>query len=160
MRAIKSPANSSSRLELALIVAAMLAFALGVQAFFVKPYRTPSPAMEPALRSGQRVLVNRMQTRFSDPRLGDIIVFHPPEGAEDNRCGVPPVTGRMCSAPTRGRAATDFIKRVVGVPGQRIAMVGGHVIRNGRRAVETFIRPCNRRQKCSYPKAVRVPKGE
>src|SRR2546421_5446606 len=154
------PARSSAWFELGLIAATVLALALGIQAFFVKPYRPPSAAMEPTLQSGQRVLVNRMQTRFSDPRLGDIIVFHPPEGSEDNRCGVPPVAGRMCSAPTRGRAASDFIKRVVGLPGQRIAMIDGHVIRDGRRVVENYIRPCTVRRKCTYPKQLRVPKGE
>ena len=38
--------------------------------------------MVPTLEVGQRVLVNRIGSRFSDPSVGDIVVFHPPEGAE------------------------------------------------------------------------------
>ena len=90
-KAKKKKSTSSSLLELVLIVATALALALGIQAFLVKPYRIPSESMEPTLQVGQRVLVNRIGTRFSDPSIGKILVFHPPKGSEDNRCGVPPV---------------------------------------------------------------------
>ena len=39
-------------------------------------------------------------------------------------------------------------------------MIDGHVIRDGRRVVENYIRPCTVRRKCTYPKQLRVPKGE
>ena len=38
--------------------------------------------MVPTLQIGQRVLVNRIGERFTHPDVGDIVVFHPPEGAE------------------------------------------------------------------------------
>jgi len=71
-----------------MIVVVALALALGIQAFLVKPYRIPSESMVPTLEVGQRVLVNRIGSRFSDPDVGDIVVFHPPAGAEQgNQCG-------------------------------------------------------------------------
>ena len=48
-----------STIELVLIVAAALFFALTLQAFAVKPYRIPSDSMLPTLKPGQRILVNR-----------------------------------------------------------------------------------------------------
>ena len=78
----KSTSAGGSLLELVLIVAVALGLALGIQAFLVKPYRIPSESMVPTLQVGQRVLVNRIGARFSDPDVGDIVVFHPPAGAE------------------------------------------------------------------------------
>jgi len=156
----KKKSTSSSLLELVLIVATALALALGIQAFLVKPYRIPSESMEPTLHVGQRVLVNRIGTRFTDPSIGNILVFHPPKGSEDNRCGVPPVTGRACSEPTKGRSDVNFIKRVVGVPGDTIAIRDGHVIRNGKLTTEKFIKPCTGGEECDFPKSIRVPKGD
>ena len=70
-----------------MIVALALGLALGIQAFVVKPYQIPSESMEPTLDVGQRVLVNRFIYHFTDPDHGDIMVFHPPQGAETSRCG-------------------------------------------------------------------------
>ena len=84
----KKSSASGSLIELVLIVVVALGLALGIQAFLVKPYRIPSESMVPTLEVGQRVLVNRIGARFSDPSVGDIVVFHPPEGAENGaKCG-------------------------------------------------------------------------
>ena len=66
-----------------MIVLVALGLALGIQAFIVKPYRIPSGSMEPTLAVGQRVLVDRIGTHFSDPHVGEIAVFHPPEGSPE-----------------------------------------------------------------------------
>ena len=128
---------SGSLLELVLIVAVALGLALGIQAFLVKPYRIPSESMVPTLEIGQRVLVNRIGARFSDPSVGDVVVFHPPTGAEaDNSCGGgPPPPGQACDRPTAERADVNFIKRIVAGPGDRLRIDNGHVILNGKRAV-------------------------
>ena len=90
----KGSSASGSLLELVLIVAVALGLALGIQAFLVKPYKIPSESMVPTLQIGQRVLVNRIGARFSDPDVGDVVVFHPPTGAEeDDMCGAPPPDG-------------------------------------------------------------------
>jgi signal peptidase I len=143
-------AGSSSLLELVTVVAVALGVALLVQAFVVKPYRIPSGSMEPTLAVGERVIVNRLGARFSSPDIGDIVVFHPPRGADLHACGTEgegpfydgSASRRPCSQPTPTRSDQNFIKRVVAGPGDRIAVRDGHVVLNGVPQEESFIRPC------------------
>jgi signal peptidase I len=157
--ATKKKSTSSSLLELVLIVATALALALGIQAFLVKPYRIPSESMEPTLNVGQRVLVNRVGTHFSDPKVGTIVVFHPPKGADDNRCGRPQAPGQACPFPTKGRSDQNFIKRIVAGPGDRVRILDGHALVNGKRQKDGFTRPCQGGSGCDFPNEIRVPKG-
>jgi len=147
-------------LELAIIIAVALGLALGIQAFLVKPYRIPSPSMVPTLEIGQRVLVNRIGNRFGDPSIGDIVVFHPPKGADSDTCGNPDAgrgTGRPCDRPTRERLDTNYIKRIVAGPGDRIAIENGHVILNGELQNEPFIRECGIGGACTFMDEITVP---
>ena len=103
--ATKQKSAGGSLLELVVIVAVALGLALGTQAFLVKPYRIPSESMVPTLKVGQRVLVNRIGNRFTDPRVGDVIVFHPPKGSDNDTCGDGRRRqGQACDRPTSGRA--------------------------------------------------------
>jgi signal peptidase I len=148
--------------ELIVIVAMALAIALAVQWLLVKPYRIPSGSMEPTLDVGQRVLVNRLAHRLGgEPKIGDIVTFHPPAGADVQpaQCGAPQAENQACTAPTREKSEQTFIKRVVGVSGDRIQVRDGHVIRNGRQTSESFINPCAGGQGCDLPRAITVPKG-
>ena len=116
----------------------------------------------PTLEVGQRVLVNRIGNRFGPPKVGDIVVFHPPAGAEeDNTCGggTPP-QGQVCDKPTAQKSSVNFIKRVVAGPGDRISIVDGHVILNGKRERDTYIEPCGGGEECNFPKTITVPPGE
>jgi signal peptidase I len=160
----KQKSAGGQLLELVIIVVTALALALGIQKFLVKPYRIPSPSMVPTLAVGERVLVNRVGDRFSDPAVGDIVVFHPPAGAAagEDQCGAPHEgegQDQPCGLPTKGKSNENFIKRVVGGPGDTIAIVGGHVVRNGKRAKEPFIRNCAQGADCDFPKPVKVPAG-
>ncbi len=157
----KSSSASGSLLELVLIVAVALGLALGIQAFLIKPYKIPSESMVPTLQIGQRVLVNRIGARFSDPDVGDVVVFHPPTGAEqDDMCGEQPPMGQVCLKPTPQKADVNFIKRVVAGPGDRLAIRNGHVILNGKRQKEPFIRPCQGGAgECDFPREVTIPAG-
>ncbi len=146
------PKQLRSSIELVLIVAVALFFALTIQAFAIKPYRIPSGSMLPTLKIGQRILVDRASHRLgADPKIGDITVFTPPKGAETGACGDPgegpfydggPATRRSCAKPTPQQASTTFVKRVVGLPGDTIAVVNGHVVRNGKLAKEPFASSC------------------
>ena len=150
--------HHNSPLELILIVAVALGLALGIQAFLVKPYRIPSESMVPTLVIGQRVLVNRIGTRFGDPQIGDVTVFHPPSGAENaNECGAAHKEDQPCPAPTPTKAGVNFIKRIVAGPGDTVAIVDGHVIRNGKRQSEPFIQPCSGGEECNFPTPIKVP---
>lgn len=156
--------------ELVAIVATALFFALVIQAYAVKPYVIPTPSMAPTLQVGQRVLVDRFSHRIGgDPKLNDITVFRPPRGAERDggQCGIDgqgpsyndtPASRRSCSRPTPGAGPRAYIKRVVGLPGDRIGVRGGHVIRNGARADEPFAAPCGNALECDLAEIV-VPAG-
>jgi signal peptidase I len=150
--------------EMIVIVVVALAIALTVQWLLIKPYRIPSGSMEPTLDIGQRVLVNRISHRLgADPKIGDIITFHPPVGADEvpPRCGVAqPPPGQPCPLPTAGESSQTFIKRVVGLPGDRISVRDGIVVRNGRVAKESHIAACGGGQGCDLPHPMTVPKGD
>jgi signal peptidase I len=151
--------------ELVSIVVAALLIAFVVQLVLVKTYRIPSGSMEPTLEIGQRVLVNRIGMRFGDPSVGDIVVFHPPAGADNASqpiCGSPTEglgSARACSTPTPERSDQTFIKRVVGVGGDVIAIRDGHVVRNGRRQDEDFTKPCGEGVGCTFEGTITVPEG-
>lgn len=167
MKTKKSAAGSL--VELVVIVVTAIGLALAIQAFLVKPFRIPSESMEPTLVPTQRVLVDRIGARFGKPKLGDIIVFHPPKGAEDagatseSRCGNPRQGQgfpQACDRPTNQKASTNFIKRVVGLPGDRIAIRNGRVLRNGVPEKDSYIRPCAPSDgDCNFPKPILIPPG-
>lgn len=148
-----------------LILAGVLVLLL--QAFAIKPYRIPSGSMEPTLHIGDRVLVNRFSHRVlgEDVHVGDVVVFHPPAGADtpSPTCGAPDQgggTATPCGRPTPQRSGQTFIKRVVAVGGDRVALRDGHVIRNGKPVREPFIAPCASGADCTFPQAITVPKGD
>jgi signal peptidase I len=139
-----------------LIVAMALGLALLIQAVLVKPYRIPSSSMEPTLDVGERVLVNRVNYRVSEPDRGDIIVFHPPTGADGNVCGVMHSSATPCPRPTDERSGVNFIKRIVAGPGDSIAIRQGHAVVNGKMQKEPFTAPCEGGS-CDYPSPIKVP---
>jgi signal peptidase I len=156
-------ARGSQAVEFVLIVVIALALAFGLQAFVVKPYRIPSGSMEPTLAIGQRVLVDRIGNDFFAPSVGDIVVFHPPAGATDQVCGdTHEKPGQACDRPTAQESTQNYIKRVVGGPGDRIKIVNGHVYLNGKRENDKFAllagcTPSN--QDCNYPTPITIPAG-
>ena len=110
--------SSKSRtvVEYAVLAVVAVAVALLIQAFLVKPYRIPSASMEKTLLIGDRVLVDRISWRSSEPQRGDITVFHPPFDG--------PV----------------LIKRIIGMPGDELSLSGGAVYVNGLRLDEPYVR--------------------
>ena len=152
--------TGNSLVELVVIVAVALGLALGIQAFLVKPYRIPSESMVPTLEVNQRVLVNRIGNNFSDPKVGDVMVFHPPVGATNGgpQCGVDVSESELCPKPVGKQSDVNFIKRVVAGPGDKIRVVDGYVIRNGKRVKESFIKPCAKGE-CEFPTQITIPKG-
>jgi signal peptidase I len=111
------PASTSRTiLEYAVLAVVAIAVALLVQAFLVKPYRIPSESMENTLLIGDRVLVDRISWRFSEPQRGNIVVFHPPF------------------------AGPVLIKRIIGLPGETFSLSGGHVNINGHPLNEPYVR--------------------
>jgi signal peptidase I len=149
-------------IELVVTIAIAVVLALLIQAFIVKPYRIPSGSMEPTLSISQRILANRL---INHPSVGDIVVFHPPVGAEQGTgiCGdANEGAGHQqpCGVPTPHQSSTTFIKRVVAGPGDRVSIRGGHVYRNGVREKDSYIRQCGGAPDCDFPKSIVVPPGD
>jgi signal peptidase I len=144
---------------LVVIVALALGLALAIQAWVIKPYQIPSESMEPTLDVGQRVLVNRFIYDFHDPSLGDIVVFHPPSGADQGmECGVHPAPGEPCREPTEEESSQNFIKRIVAGPGDTLSVREGHPVVNGvEKTDEPYIRPCGTGGACNMPKTITIP---
>lgn len=158
--------GAESFIELVAIVAVALGLALGIQAFVVKPYKIPSESMVPTLEIGQRVLVNRIEGRFGTPARGDVVVFNPPVGAGDNECGVrdgeeylPGLVYRSggddllapkmaCPKGTPGKYEEAFIKRVIGLPGEKVKIERGNAYINGKKLNEPYLNPDD---SCSDP---------
>jgi signal peptidase I len=157
-RSKQKKSTRGSLFELVTIVAVALGLALGIQAFLVKPFRIPSESMVPTLDIGQRVLVDRVSFRFSEPDRGDIVVFKPPAGADSNVCGVEHSSDSACPAPTEQRSDTNFIKRVVAVPGDRVTVIDGAVYINGRRQKQSYARLDSACGICNLPDPIRIPK--
>jgi signal peptidase I len=166
----RSKSTLNSVIELVVIVAIALGLALVIQAFVIKPYRIPSGSMEPTLKVGQRVLVNRVGMDFGDPHVGEIVVFHPPKGAEQEECGPSPhvvkLGGAACSAPIPSEdSGTNFIKRIVAGPGDQIYISEGHVFRKARgqssfvREKDSYIRACGSSQECNFTTPITIPPG-
>ncbi|HTI35790.1 MAG TPA: signal peptidase I, partial [Miltoncostaea sp.] len=103
--------------DVVLPLAVALALAFVVQAALAKPYEIPTGSMEPTIMPHDRVVANRVIYRFRDIERGDIIVFHPTQSAVLS-CGAPP--------------NEPFVKRVVGLPGDRVEVRGGVTYVNGK----------------------------
>jgi len=150
-------------IELAGTIVVAVGLAVLIQAFIVKPYKIPTSSMFPTLAINQRVLVNRLDT---SPSLGEIVVFHPPSGADREtglQCGDPgqgPGHAQPCDAHTRQASGQTFIKRVVGLPGDTLRIRNGYVYRNGVKETGAYIQPCPDPMVCSFSRAITVPAGD
>lgn len=167
MPPVLKQARENKLVETALFLVIAVVLAVALQALVVKPYKIPSGSMEPTLHVGDRVLVNRFAHRIlgHEPKVGDIVVFNPPTGADPSSpiCGTSGQgqgSGTPCSKPTPEKSKQSFIKRVVGVGGDQIAIRGGAVYRNGKKADEPFAAACDPASgACDFPNPITIPKG-
>jgi len=106
--------------EWVVLIVVALAVAFTLRIFVVQSFYIPSESMTPTLQVGDRVLVNKLAYRFGDPKRGDIVVFEAPPG--------------------EGSATVhDLIKRVVGLPGEKIEGRDGDIYVDDRRLEESWL---------------------
>jgi signal peptidase I len=135
------------------VVIALLAGAVALHPLF-KRYRVPSESMTPTLALGDKVNLNG----GAAPTVGDVVIFRPPAGAADGRCGSARREDQPCAQPTSARADVLFVKRIVAGPGDRVAFRDGRTIRNGRPAPEPYVDGCTG-PSCDLPREAAVPAG-
>jgi signal peptidase I len=99
-----------------LVLAFAVLFLTGL--FLYQPVKVEGGSMEPGLEDQERIFINKLVYRFESIERGDIIVFRYPR---DTR--------------------KSFIKRVIGVPGDRIRISYGHVYVNGQELPEPYVPP-------------------
>ncbi|MFF3254867.1 signal peptidase I [Actinacidiphila glaucinigra] len=126
----------------ALLVVAAAAVVALVNVFVAQPFEIPSGSMENTLRAGDRVLVNKLAYRFGGmPARGEVVVF---DGG---------------GSFVQGSGGTDFVKRVVGVGGDRVTCCDsrGRITVNGRPLDETYLYPGDTPSRVAFD--IEVPKG-
>ncbi len=125
--------------ELPVLIGLSVVMALLVRTFVIQTFWIPSSSMEATLLVDDQLLVNKVVYHLREPERGDIVVFRPPADWHAD--------------------AQDFIKRVVGVGGDRVACCGpdGRITVNGVPVDEPYVRPGNRPS--DTPFDVTVPAG-
>ena len=101
------------------IVILALILSLVIRTWVVEGRIIPSESMEPTIQVQDRVMVNKFVYRFKDPQPGDIIVFRPPDVV---------------------KSKSDFIKRVVAIPGDKVEVKDGQLLVNDQVRKEPYLK--------------------
>ena len=112
--------NAKSILEWVGVIVGALLVALLIKTFLLQAFYIPSRSMEPTLRIGDRVLVNKLSYKVHDINRGDIVVFERPKDEPPD-------------------AIKDLIKRVIGLPGETVSTQNGQVYIDGRPLDEPYL---------------------
>lgn len=117
--------------EVAKVLGTSIVLALGIRTFIAQAFYIPSQSMEPTLEVNDRLIVEKVSYYFREPERGEIVVFQAPETAISN-----------CRLPAGARE--DFIKRVVGLPGEQVEVRDGQLLINGSALPEPYVaQPAN-----------------
>lgn len=90
--------------EWAQVIIVALIVAVPIRMFIAEPFIVNGASMDPTFATGQFLIVDRLGYRFESPQRGDVIVFEYP-----------------------GDPSVYYIKRIIGLPGERVALKDGHV---------------------------------
>jgi signal peptidase I len=105
-----------SVLEFLKTVAIIIIIAFFVRFYLVQPFVVEGSSMEPNFHNAEYLLVNKLSYRMAKPQRGDVIVFHPPNFPSSN-----------------------YIKRVIAIPGDKIEITNGEIKVNGSKLDEPYI---------------------
>ncbi len=127
--------------EMPVLVGVALVLAILLKTFLVQAFWIPSPSMEPTLKYGDRVLVNKVVYHLRDIHRGDIIVFSNPHPEQVPDRGM---IGGFLHWLGEGIGAAqpeneDYIKRVIGLPGDAVEEREGSVYVNGEKVDEPYL---------------------
>jgi signal peptidase I len=118
------PSNEGSWLgELTKTIALSIVLALGIRTFVAEARWIPSESMVPTLQKFDKLIVDKMSYHFVDPQRGDIVVFSPTENIKKENPNL----------------KDAFIKRIIGLPGDKVEVKGERVYINGQPLQEQYI---------------------
>lgn len=84
--------------------------------FFVQPHEIKGTSMEPNFHNNEYILTDKISYKFKEPKRGDVIILKAPENKD-----------------------VDYIKRVIGLPNERLTIQQGSVYINGEKLTESYI---------------------
>lgn len=109
--------------ELGRTIALSIILALGIRTFVAEARWIPSESMVPTLQVYDKLIVDKLSYHFTNPQRGEIVVFSPTDGIRKDNPSL----------------KDAFIKRVIGLPGDKVEVTGGSVYINGQPLRENYI---------------------
>jgi signal peptidase I len=103
-------------------------FAFGLRTAVAESCYIPTASMQPTLQINDKLIVDKISYRFANPVRGDIVVFNPTAQL-----------AKEVDAEGKQKFKENFIKRVIGVPGDRIEIKSGKVYINGKIISEKYL---------------------
>lgn len=103
-------------LDILEVVVFAIAIFLFIYLLVLQPHKIKGASMEPNFPNGEYLLTDKLSYRFREPERGDVIVFEAP-----------------------GTDGEEFIKRIIGLPGERLSVNSGQVFLNGSILLENYI---------------------
>ncbi len=108
--------NSAMEWIKSILIALVLAFV--IKTFLFNSTKVMGSSMQPTLHENDRIFVNKIVYVIKSPERGDIITLHAPD-----------------------KENTEYIKRIIGLPGDKVSIEDGKVILNGNELKENYIDP-------------------
>jgi signal peptidase I len=109
---------SSPFIEIVQTVVIFLAILMIIFLFVAQPHKVQGPSMFPTFKDGDYIITDKLTYRFSEPKRGDVIVFENPKNHSD-----------------------DFIKRIIGLPGDKVKVINSHISVNDQVLTEPYLKP-------------------
>ena len=129
--------------ELPVLIIVALVVAVVIKTFVVQAFFIPSGSMKETLQINDRVLVNKLAYRIGDVSRGDVIVFDDPRGGfdDDDESTVGALIRNLAESVGLSTPKSEFIKRVIALPGETIQIEDGTLMIDGVPLVEDYLQP-------------------
>jgi signal peptidase I len=122
----KNPPPANAWIEGVKTIGLAAVLAIGMRQFVAQAFFIPSGSMEPTLAIDDRLMVDKLSYRLASPQRGDVVVFTPPPAAAKcTRTATPPKDA--------------YIKRAIGLPGDRVEVKAGQVLINDQPLAENYL---------------------
>lgn len=97
-------------------IAVIVILAFIIRVFIIQPFIVEGESMEPAFQTKDYLITEKVSFRFRPPQRGEIIIFNPPD-----------------------RTSENYIKRIIGLPGDQVAIKDGNIYINNEKIIEPYL---------------------